>query len=499
MADEDTEIVKQLKKLKTAKTNISSAIVEKGGTLPSAFVDYGDAIRELPTGIETIPDVEFMDYDGTTVATYTFEEANALTALPALPEREGFVNQGWNYGLQDVKNAASVGLKTLVGCTYITDDGVNRFHISITEPNETFVFNFVQTQTASVRLDWGDGVWDVPGGTGKRYREHTYVTPGEYTVTVSANQTNPPTLKFDWNICSACAEDCRKIQSIDLGRSNTISNNPFRYCDEVTEISFPITPSSVYSYGGGCADGMIGIEAFVVPRGMESIKSYMFQNCAALKKVSIPPSVTAIESYAFRGCASLENMRIPASVEVFQDHCFEDCGKLKKIYGEIKGELGYGAFRNCHQLNDLNISLSNFDSSTFYHCTSLTSVDPGTPITRMGTSANSDGMFDSCVNLKYVPEIETDIIQKFAFRDCISLSAVKVKDSGGKLLICENAFRNSGITVFDFSECSVIPTLASNVFYNHTNDMTILVPAASASVWKDASNWSSFKNYIKGV
>ena len=497
MAEEDTEIVKQLKKLKEAKTNISSAIVEKGGTLPTAFVDYGDAIRELPAGAETVPDVEFMDYDGTTIASYTFSEANSLTTLPELPERDGLVNQGWNYTLQDVKEAASIGLKTLVGCTYITDDGVNRIHIKIEEPNGTFNINFTQTQSSGTRLDWGDGTWNLVGSTNKTYREHAYATPGEYTVTLSAkNNVNPPPTKLDTNICSACASDCRKIQSIDFGRVNILGTNMLRYCDSISSISMP---SGVPTYANGCVDGLVGIEAFVVPRGMTSIVSTMFQNCASLKKVSIPPSVTAIDAFAFCGCGSLENIRIPKSVVSFKEHCFQDCTKLKKIYGTIKGTVEWGAFKNCGQLNDIDISVSNFESTVFYHCASLASVNPGSEITAIGTSANNEGAFEGCLNLTSVSEIVTDVIQPYAFRDCISLSALKITDANGSLSIGQNAFRNSGITLFDFSDCSIVPTLYSNAFYNHTNDMSILVPASLASNWKAASNWSSVKNYIKGV
>ena len=73
-------------------------------------------------------DVNFYDYDGTLLYSYTLEEAQALTELPALPTREGLTCQGWNYDLATIK---SYGRKVNVGATYITDDGTTRIYIKL--------------------------------------------------------------------------------------------------------------------------------------------------------------------------------------------------------------------------------------------------------------------------------------------------------------------------------------------------------------------------------
>ena len=65
-------------------------------------------------------DVNFYDYDGTLLHSYTAAEAQALTVLPELPTREGLICQGWNYDLATIKEYNGA---VDVGALYITDDG----------------------------------------------------------------------------------------------------------------------------------------------------------------------------------------------------------------------------------------------------------------------------------------------------------------------------------------------------------------------------------------
>ena len=47
-------------------------------------------------------DVNFIDYDGTVLHSYTVAEAAALTALPPLPSHDGLICQGWNWCLANI-------------------------------------------------------------------------------------------------------------------------------------------------------------------------------------------------------------------------------------------------------------------------------------------------------------------------------------------------------------------------------------------------------------
>ena len=117
-------------------TTIAEAIRAKGGTsdalvFPSGFVSAVQAIQAGGGG--TMPsasskDVNFYDYDGTLLYSYTLEEAQALTALPDGPVHAGLVFDGWNYSLESVK---SLTKPVNIGAMYSTDDGTTRIYIHL--------------------------------------------------------------------------------------------------------------------------------------------------------------------------------------------------------------------------------------------------------------------------------------------------------------------------------------------------------------------------------
>lgn len=68
-------------------------------------------------------DVNFFDYDGTLLYSYTWDEAKKLTELPAAPEHEGLLTYGWNYTIEDFRELASTGFKAKVDVAVECYDG----------------------------------------------------------------------------------------------------------------------------------------------------------------------------------------------------------------------------------------------------------------------------------------------------------------------------------------------------------------------------------------
>ena len=82
-----TNIAQEISRLTAAKADIKTAIEGKGVVVPSTtkldgYADLIDTI-EQGGGAEEAPenDVNFYDYDGFRVASYTIDEAKSLTAL----------------------------------------------------------------------------------------------------------------------------------------------------------------------------------------------------------------------------------------------------------------------------------------------------------------------------------------------------------------------------------------------------------------------------------
>ena len=69
-------------------------------------------------------DVNFFDYDGTLLYSYSWDEAKELTELPALPVHDGLEVREWNYTLEDIKEQGTettIGKADIGACVYDRD------------------------------------------------------------------------------------------------------------------------------------------------------------------------------------------------------------------------------------------------------------------------------------------------------------------------------------------------------------------------------------------
>ena len=270
-------------------------------TLTSVFSDIADAIRakgvtgqmmptEMPTKITSIPsggetqeaewkDVNFIDYDGKNLYSYTTEEALALTELPPAPDRtsKGLQFQEWNYTLAQVKAEANASGKCTAGATYTTTDG--KTHIKITIYDEYYSnipLVFRQTVSEGVEVDWGDGSPDETySGASQQTISHNYnpsAYPASYDITFKVNSGK---MSFPTRI---------------MGKSGDESNtNPI-----------------------GVWNNMI--DEVNIGNGVTEIWTDAFKECYSLASITIPNSVTSIGYGVFYNCFSLASITIPSSV-----------------------------------------------------------------------------------------------------------------------------------------------------------------------------------------
>ncbi|MDY6397135.1 MAG: leucine-rich repeat protein, partial [Treponema sp.] len=69
----------------------------------------------------------------------------------------------------------------------------------------------------------------------------------------------------------------------------------------------------------------------VLPEGITSIESSLFEECTFLSEFTIPASVTEIEASAFKGCSALSEIKIPAKVTKIGASAFKDCTSLESF------------------------------------------------------------------------------------------------------------------------------------------------------------------------
>ena len=69
----------------------------------------------------------------------------------------------------------------------------------------------------------------------------------------------------------------------------------------------------------------------VLPEGITSIESSLFEGCTFLSEFTIPASVTEIEASAFEGCSAISEIKIPANVKKIGVSAFKDCTSIERF------------------------------------------------------------------------------------------------------------------------------------------------------------------------
>ena len=288
-------------------TDVADAIrVKKGTTAKINPQDFSSEIASISTGgggstggAVSKSDVNFYDYDGTLLHSYTKPAFLALSALPDLPTRDGLTCQGWNYTLAKAKEyVTSYGVLD-IGAMYITDDGKTRLYIKIAAAGRmTVPLYFSQTAANGVTIDWGDGsATQTLSGTGNKNTTHTYAAIGDYVITLKVNSG---TLSLGHDSYSYCVMG-------DTGNSGKV------YCNmlQKVEIGSGVTSIGTYSFFN-----CYSLASVVIPSSVTSIGTNVFYNCYPLASVVIPSSVTSIGNSAFSNCSGMAYYDFRASKSV---------------------------------------------------------------------------------------------------------------------------------------------------------------------------------------
>lgn len=417
-------------------TSIADSIRKKTGkkdklTFPAGFVSEIDSIQtgggSAPAEAVTESDVNFFDYDGTLIASYTEAEAKALTALPTPPVHSGLVFQGWNYTLDEVIANAEMAD---VGALYTTDDGATRLEIEVLERRDIRV-RFSQTKASGVLIDWGDGKSERSSGiAGQTYALHNYEEPGKHTITLTID------------------DDC----NVTLG-----SYSSYLIC--------------INSLGSNAAQNILR-KLYIGDRVLKIDKS-AFKNHYALNSVSMNQGITALADECFK-YSSIEFMTIPSGVEAIPYSVFATCGRLRNV--------------------SLPTSVQNLDQYSIYQCNALKRLNLKNVTNPQSRAVSSDNAINEIVvnaDIAYIPN--------YFCSDCLGLERVvflgKVKTFySGALSGCYS------LKTVDLTYCEAVPTLQDTTIFNSaSSDLEILVPAALADEWQQATNWTSLAKYIKGV
>ena len=223
---------------------------------------------------------------------------------------------------------------------------------------------------------------------------------------------------------------CTSLSDVSLpAELEAIGYDAFKGCTSLNTISLPDGLSEI---GYGAFDGCIALESIYIPANVIVIEGNPFKYCDALMEMRvdesnlvydsrgdsqciikscdnelvasclstvIPSDVKSIGVSAFEGNMGLYYLSIPSNVTLIKPFAFYDSSLWKVKMGNNMRCIGYDAFGNCADLEEVvtNSSLVYIGDFAFENCTLLSNVDISDHVEYIG-----DGAFSSCI---YLPEI----------------------------------------------------------------------------------------------
>ena len=388
-------------------------------------------------------DINFWDYDGTLLYSWTLAELATKTELPPLPSHDGLICQGWNWTLQDIKDA---GRELDIGALYITDDGKTRIYVDVdTETWDDFVLNYWQDPRNATTVDWGDGT--TPETVNKDSwieHRHVYASSGSYVITMSVKEGTTMWLGNGSNGRKLIANDetdsgrCAMLRRVEVGaRVTTITDQTFQFCSRLESISIPQN---------------VGVEGYAT-----------FNQAVQLRVIAIQ-SITNVYR-TFYQCTNLRAITGTGMMNYTDKYIINNTA-VRQINFDMT------AANQAQALERVHIKAVNGQVRDFSACRSLLEVTiPADATTFVAAAFQGDNALRRVTCLGDIASIPAQVFQR-----CYPLRFV------------------------DFTHCTAVPTLANvNAFDSTHAQLEIRVPASLADAWKAATNWSSLADHIVGV
>ena len=464
-----TTIASEIERLQTAKADLKTAIEDKGVVVePSATLDvYDDYVNDIQAGIAKVEDkgILFIDYDGTPLYSYTVEEIQELTELPALPQHEGLICQGWNWSLADIKTYNDM---LVVGAVYITDDNKTRIYITLDEDFKTPTLNFFKW-ASDITIDWGDGSSEDVSGAGGYYAiEHAYATGGDYVITFATDFSTNNAAFYFGNSSSPVLTN---------GSSTAIAEN-INYLEAVRKVEIG---KRVPYVGDHAFQSMYNLETITLPNDMQFVlcsatntSSYALNNCYGLKSIVLPITQSGggnhpLVQLALNGCYALSYISAP------NQGIGVTTGDLSQLRGLKKITAQCAPYNGMTDMQSLEYAVVS------------------TPVA---------GLFSNVYRLKSV-NFKFGFTSSFSTQWSPFLSyaySLKHIKFSGALKSIQGTFGSTlwySIKTIDFLEATQVVTVTNASFATTVlNTLQILVPDNLYEDWVVATGWSNYPNNI---
>lgn len=316
-------------------------------------------LEEWPVGPQGVPenDVNFYDYDGSIVASYTVEEFAALEEMPENPDHtsDGLTSQGWNWSLANAKAYVAKYGRLNIGQMYVPTDGKTHVFIDIPIDDLQYSLELYFGATSQIVIDWGDGSQVETAAGTLNSRTHTYSSPGKYEVSIDVSGGGKLTLQgtansknaYHFNGYGGTARNLSRVKKIYLGsNAETIGNSAFYQCNSLEIIVIPNTVTTINDFA---FYNCYNLASIILPNSVRSIGESAFTNCVSAKIITIPSSVTSIGANALYSTYTLKHIEFPDGVTNISSGILRFAPCIKNIIlPDSVTNIGANAFASCH-------------------------------------------------------------------------------------------------------------------------------------------------------
>jgi hypothetical protein len=327
-------------------------------------------IVSVPTGgggttppVVESKDVNFYDYDGTLLHSYTTEEAAARSSLPPTPTPPADMDLSdtvsWNYTLRDIKDQGGM---CDVGAVYTRNKpGVTLF-LDIPIDNVTLNMGIFGGSTSRYTINWGDDSEEtyeyVTTGA-----SHTFNKAGKYKVQYNVINGSIGLGDSSVNIMgdSITSQNAlygsKMLRGVVIGGSCNIETKAFIYCGDMETCIVPSGNSAQYLFSE-CRS----LRALIIPT--LGLGIYAAHNCTSLKVVSYPPNKNVGQN-TFTGCSALRRFSCPklqSGNKLMPSSVFSGCLNLRELrIPKQYSTITNSALAQCYGL--LKLDMTDYDTA----------------------------------------------------------------------------------------------------------------------------------------
>lgn len=448
------------------------------------------------SGVEE-KDVNFYDYDGTCVYSYTAQEFLALSAMPDNPTHEGLTAQGWNWSFSDATTYVTNYSKLNVGQMYITNDGKTRIYITLTDDFKSPVLTLNLSSNTELDIDWGDNSthssFVTTNSAQWKSERHNYSNNGNYVIAISVisgsfsigSNSNPYYMLLSDGHYSTFTTDCiymDSVQNIEIGTgiTNLTSLIGFHYLTTIT------IPNNITTLGSSTFFENFSLCNLIIPNSCTTLPSNIANSAVSLRTVSLPSTMTISGDSQFRDCSSLISMAIPknwsyvpnsylyhcrsliwatlpSSVTSINNSAFSQCSLLSSMnLPNTITSLYNGAFSYCESIKYAKFpdNITTIPVDCFRQCGRLCSVQIPNGVTSIGNAAF---MYAYPLQNVTIPSTVTSIGQ-WVFTQCSNLKYIKFEPTTPPTVANINSWQSIPTTCIVY-----VPALVSDLYITGTN------------------------------